>query len=212
MISHHRAFIARRRTERPSEEYRELTATEALLRGEPVPADRLNLSFVERLAFLLETRRAPNGKPFSKTHIAEALGVSRGMVFHLFSGEREAGRTVTASLEEFFGVDPGFLSTSGRRALARALRPIYASLVTLSTLRGERVSHLALRSSTDVADIRLASKLQEALAAVLTQPLPEPAADPQEQELQEITDQVRALAPTSRTRLLGKIRGLLGQS
>ncbi|WP_406290666.1 hypothetical protein [Streptomyces sp. NBC_00209] len=28
MISHHRAFIARRRTERPSEEYRELTATE----------------------------------------------------------------------------------------------------------------------------------------------------------------------------------------
>ncbi|MFD8870645.1 tyrosine-type recombinase/integrase [Streptomyces sp. NPDC059590] len=28
VISHHRAFIARRRTERPSEEYRELTATE----------------------------------------------------------------------------------------------------------------------------------------------------------------------------------------
>lgn len=28
VISHHRAFIARRRTERPSEEYRELSATE----------------------------------------------------------------------------------------------------------------------------------------------------------------------------------------
>ncbi|MFF2410469.1 hypothetical protein [Streptomyces sp. NPDC058092] len=28
MISHHRAFIARRRAERPSEEYRNLTATE----------------------------------------------------------------------------------------------------------------------------------------------------------------------------------------
>ena len=28
VIAHHRAFIARRRTERPSEEYRELTATE----------------------------------------------------------------------------------------------------------------------------------------------------------------------------------------
>jgi hypothetical protein len=28
VISHHRAFIARRRAERPSEEYRELTATE----------------------------------------------------------------------------------------------------------------------------------------------------------------------------------------
>ena len=28
VIAHHRAFIARRRSERPSEEYRDLTATE----------------------------------------------------------------------------------------------------------------------------------------------------------------------------------------
>ncbi|MGW7433247.1 hypothetical protein ACWGIN_27370 [Streptomyces sp. NPDC054861] len=184
----------------------------ALLRGQPVPDDKLNPSFTERLAFLLDTRRAPDGKPFSKTGIAEALGVSRGMVFALFSGDREGGRTVSASLEEFFGVDPGFLSTSGRRGLARALRPVHASLVTLSTLHGERVSHLALRSGIDAADIRLAGKLQEALAAVLAQPVPEPATDPQEQELQEIADQVRALAPPSRTRLMGKIRGLLRQS
>lgn len=183
----------------------------ALLRGEPVPGDRLNPGFTERLAFLLDTRRAPDGKPYKQVHIADALGLSRGMVSALFSGNREAGRAVTASLEEFFDVDPGFLSTSGRRALARALRPVHASLFTLSTLRGEHVSHLALRSSIDVADIRLADQLQEALAAVLTHSPPEPATDPQEQELREITDRVRALAPPSRTRLMGKIRGLLRQ-
>ncbi|MFE5730950.1 helix-turn-helix domain-containing protein [Streptomyces sp. NPDC056528] len=184
----------------------------ALLRGEQVPDDRLNPGFTDRLAFLLETRRAPDGKPYKQTRIAEALGLSRGMVSALFSGNREAGRAVTAALEEFFDVDPGFLSTSGRRALARALRPVYASLLTLSTLRGERVSHLAMRSSADVADIRLAGQLQEALAAVLAHPVPEPEPDPQERELREITDRVRALAPSSRTRLLGRIRGLLGQS
>ncbi|MFB7512963.1 helix-turn-helix domain-containing protein [Streptomyces sp. NPDC056144] len=182
----------------------------ALLRGEPVPDDRLNLSFTDRLTFLLDTRRAPDGKPHKQVNIADALGLSRGMVSALFSGGREAGRAVTAALEEFFDVDPGFLSTSGRRALARALRPLYATLVTVSDLRGKRVSHLALRSSVDVADIKLAGQLQDALRAVLT-PVPEPDMDPQEQELRAITDQVRALAPTSRTRLLGSIRRLLGQ-
>ncbi|MFC8493133.1 hypothetical protein ACFUJU_20490 [Streptomyces sp. NPDC057235] len=209
----------------------------ALLRGEPVPDEALNPGFTVRLAFLLDTRRAPDGKPYKQIHIADALGLSRGMVSALLSGSREAGRAVTASLEEFFDVDPGFLSTNGRRALARALRPVYASLLTLSTLRGERVGHLALRSSIDAADIRLAGRLQEALAAVLTPPPPEqdpserepserapqagppwerssppePATDPEERELREIADQVRALAPPSRTRLMGKIRGLLRQ-
>ncbi|MGV9691305.1 helix-turn-helix domain-containing protein [Streptomyces sp. NPDC003444] len=183
----------------------------ALLRGEPVPDDALNPGFTDRLAFLLDTRRAPDGKPYRQVDIADALGLSRGMVSALLSGNREAGRAVTASLEEFFDVDPGFLSTSGRRALARALRPVYASLLTLSTLRGERVSGLALRGGVDVADIRLADQLREALAAVLTRPPPEPEADPHERELREIADQVRALAPPSRTRLMSKIRGLLRQ-
>ncbi|MET9427810.1 MULTISPECIES: hypothetical protein [unclassified Streptomyces] len=183
----------------------------ALLRGEPVPDDKLNPSFTERLTFLLDTRRAPNGKPYSKTHIADTLGVSRGMVFALFSGDREAGRTMTAALEEFFDVDPGFLSTSGRRALARALRPTYQTLVTLSYLRNKRVSHFAMRSSTDVGDIKLAGQLQQALHAVLAQPAPEREADQEEQELREITEQVRALAPTSRTRLIGTMRKLLRQ-
>ncbi|MFJ4869211.1 hypothetical protein [Streptomyces sp. NPDC088757] len=183
----------------------------ALLRGEPVPDDELNPGFTDRLAFLLDTRRAPDGRPYRQVDIADALGLSRGMVSALLSGNREAGRAVTAALEEFFDVDPGFLSTSGRRALARALRPVYASLLALSTLRGERASGLALRGGADVGDIRLAGRLQEALAAVLAQPPPEPAADPQEQELREIADQVRALAPPSRTRLMDKIRGLLRQ-
>lgn len=185
----------------------------ALLRGEPVSDEMLNPSFTQRLAFLLDTRRAPNGKLHSKARIADALGISRAMGFALFSGEREAGRTVTAALEEFFDVDPGFLSTSGRRALSRALRPLYASLVTVSDLREKRVSHLAMRSSIDVADIRLAGKLQDAVRSVLTPPAPEPEveADPQEQELREIAAQVRALTPTSRTRLRSSIRRLLRQ-
>ncbi|MFF9428387.1 helix-turn-helix domain-containing protein [Streptomyces sp. NPDC014746] len=184
----------------------------ALLRGETVPDETLNPGFTDRLAFLLETRRAPDGNPHKKVAIADALGVSRGMVSSLFSGNRDAGRGTSAALEEFFDVDPGFLSTSGRRALTRALRPVYASLLTLSTLHGRQVSHMALRSGAAGADIRLAAQLQKALSAVLTQHEPEPPTDPQEQELRDITDQVRALAPTSRTRLMDKIRGLLGQS
>jgi hypothetical protein len=183
----------------------------ALLRGEQVPEDRLNPSFTERLAFLHTTRPAPNGKPFSHAYIAGRIGVSRGMVWALFSGEREAGRVVAASLEEFFGADPGFLSTSGRRALVRALRPVYASLLTLSSLRGEGVRQLAMRSSVHGADIRLASPLQRALTDALAQPRTEPE-DPQEQELREIAARVRALPPTPRRRLIDTMRGLLGRS
>ncbi|MFF2305976.1 hypothetical protein ACFVVP_26140 [Streptomyces sp. NPDC058128] len=190
------------------------------VRGEPVPDEKLNPSFTDRLAFLLDTRRAPDGKPHKKVHIADSLALSRGMVSALFSGDRDAGIAVIAVLEEFFDVDPGFLSTSGRRALARALRPRYATLVTLSDLREKRVGHLAMRSSIHVADIRLAGQLQQAVAAAfaapvpepLAKPAPEPEADPDEQELREITRQVRALAPTSRSRLMGTIRGLLRQS
>ncbi|GHG05178.1 hypothetical protein ACFFSH_38875 [Streptomyces filamentosus] len=181
----------------------------ALLRGEQVPDNQLNLSFTDRLAFLRETRSAPDGKPYSYAYIAGKIGVSRGMVWALFTGEREAGRTVAASLEEFFGADPGFLSTSGRRALARALRPIHASLLTLNGLRGEGIRQLAMRSSIEGADIRLAGPLQRALTEAFVQSRDEPD-NAQDQELREITDHVRALPPTPRKRLIDKMRGLLG--
>ncbi|WP_269076276.1 hypothetical protein U0M97_34430 [Streptomyces venezuelae] len=42
--------------------------------------------------------------------------------------------------------------------------------------------------------------------------MPKPEADPEERELREITEQVRALTPTKRTRLTGTIQGLLRQS
>ncbi|GAA3081976.1 hypothetical protein GCM10017562_59180 [Streptomyces roseofulvus] len=183
----------------------------ALLHGRPVPDEQLNLPFAERLAFLLKTRLAPDGKPYSKAFIADALGISRAMVFALFKGDREAGRAVAAELEEFFRVDPGFLSTSGRRALARALRPIYATLSMVSDLREKRVSHLAMRSSVGVPDIRLAGQLQEAVHAVLNPAEPDPEADAAERELRELTDQVRALAPNSRSHVLRNIRKFLGQ-
>ncbi|ALO12412.1 hypothetical protein AQF52_6822 [Streptomyces venezuelae] len=46
----------------------------------------------------------------------------------------------------------------------------------------------------------------------LAKPMPKPEADPEERELREITEQVRALTPTKRTRLTGTIQGLLRQS
>ncbi|MFC9341521.1 hypothetical protein ACFT0G_35305 [Streptomyces sp. NPDC057020] len=101
------------------------------------------------------------------------------------------------------GKGPG-VQVSGRRAPRSGsccCPRHHATLVTLSDLREKRASHLAVRTGIHVADIE-----------PLANPAPEPEADPDEQELREITEQVRALAPTSRSRLMGTIRGPLRQS
>ncbi|MEU6934415.1 hypothetical protein AB0A05_35410 [Streptomyces sp. NPDC046374] len=84
----------------------------ALLRGEPVPDDKLNPGFTERLAFLRETRLGPDGKPFSKAYIADALGVSRAMgpasvrLHGGLPGPGRAARAGRATFGELAGVIP----------------------------------------------------------------------------------------------------------
>ncbi|MFE5596926.1 helix-turn-helix domain-containing protein [Streptomyces sp. NPDC056549] len=182
----------------------------AVLRGEVVTSDDLYMSFTSRLEFLRETRRREDGKKYTYDEIGSAVGVTKAMISALFSGQRSPGRSVADSLEDFFDAEPRFLTLSGRRALARALKPAYGSLVTLSGLRGEGVSHLAMRSSIAGMDSKLGSKLQEALVEAFAQAARKPS-DPGERELREITERMRAMDPTPRERLMKKIKGLLGQ-
>ncbi|MFJ6516161.1 helix-turn-helix domain-containing protein [Streptomyces sp. NPDC091406] len=180
----------------------------AVLRGQELGPEELDAPLPERLAFLRETRRRDDGERYTYDQLAERAHVSKALISALFSGARNPGVPVAGALEDFFRVEPRFLTLSGRRALARALKPIEQSLLTLCLLRGAGVSRWAMRSSAATQDGRLGQALQEAITEALC--TSKAQHDPEEQELIDLTNQVRALEKKKKTRMLTRIRGLLG--
>ncbi|MEV0173226.1 helix-turn-helix transcriptional regulator [Streptomyces sp. NPDC050803] len=175
-----------------------------LFAGEDVSEAELNPSFTERLRFLHETRRRPDGAKYRISEIAEGAQVSKEAVNKMLNGTRKAGLDVGAALERFFGVAPGYFTMRGSDALLAALAEIAESLNYLALLKGGRVEHLALRGSLTAGDDRLARELRQALQNALES---ERAEDP---EIREITATVRALPAGRRTSVLGIIRNVLG--
>lgn len=180
---------------------------EAVLRGEDLDPAELDAPLPERLAFLRETRRRDDGERYTYDQLAERAHVSKALISALFSGARNPGVPVAGALEDFFGVEPRFLTLSGRRALARALKPIEQSLLTLSLLRGAGVSRWAMRSSAASQDGKLGRALQEAITEVLS--ASDAQHDPEEQELIDLTNEVRALEKKKKAHILTRMRGLL---
>ncbi|MFJ7329405.1 helix-turn-helix domain-containing protein [Streptomyces cyaneofuscatus] len=76
-------------------------------------------SLPERLAFLRETRRRDDGERYTYDQLAERTHVSKALISALFSRARNPGVPVAGALEDFFGVEPRFLTLSGRRALEK---------------------------------------------------------------------------------------------
>lgn len=176
-----------------------------LLDGKGVEPEEQQDSFQQRLTFLRATRLKPGGKRYTLDEIGDGAGVSHAQVSHLLNGKRSPGLALTARLEKFFGVQPGFFTATERQALCRALQPVQEHLTTLAYLKGKGVSQLAMRSGRATGDdSRLGQELRAALRVALDQPAP---ADP---EVSALTDQMMSLPSKSRRRIFPLISGLLG--
>ncbi|MFJ6791454.1 helix-turn-helix domain-containing protein [Streptomyces angustmyceticus] len=161
-------------------------------------------SFQERLVFLRETRRKPDGKMYTLDEIGAGAGISHGQVGYLLNGKRKSpGLDVTRKLEKFFEVEPGFFTATERQALYRALQSTHEQLTHLALLRGKGINRLAMRSGT-CGDSRIDRELRDALSEALSRPEGE---DP---EVRELTDRMRSLPTRSRRRVFPLIQGLLG--
>ncbi|MGW0333488.1 helix-turn-helix domain-containing protein [Streptomyces sp. NPDC003011] len=177
----------------------------SLLNGEHTEPEDLQEAFKQRLVFLRETRLKPGGKRYTLDEIAAGAGISHGQVGYLLNGERRPGFAVLAGLQQFFDVSPGFFTATERQALHRALQPVHESLTHLALLKGKGISQLALRSSiAPGASSRLGHELRAALETALSQTEPEDA------EVQELTDKMLSLPTRSRRRILPVIKEMLG--
>ncbi len=171
----------------------------ALLDGTDVDPGDVQQNFQQRLNFLRETRLKPDGKQYTLDEIGAGAGISHGSVGYLLKGQRSPGLAALASLESFFGVQPGFFTATERQALLRALGPIRDQLTHLALLRGKSVPRLAMGNGASP----LSKELRDALEDTQTQPNDE---DP---EVRILTDTVKSLPDRSRKRILPVVWGVL---
>ncbi|MFH8257809.1 helix-turn-helix domain-containing protein [Streptomyces roseolus] len=181
-----------------------------LFAGEAVAPEALNHSFPERLHFLRKTHPREDGKQYSADQLAQRVGIARATMTALIRGDRNPNVDVNRSLERLFGVTPGFLTMSGEEALVKALERVSDQVLLLAQLRGVRIEHLALRGSIATGNDELAQELRAALLSGLATPAPPAEAQPEDTELRELTDTMRALPAGRRRSVLNVVRGVLG--
>lgn len=129
--------------------------------------------------------------------------MSHGQVGFLLKGQRNPGMWAVSALENFFNVPAGFLTASEEQALDRALKPVLEQLLHLAVLKGRGISALAMRSNSDgTGDAQLGRELRTALSQAL--------AAPPDDDVRELAEQMKALPPRSRNRVLPAIRRILG--
>ncbi|MEY8042341.1 helix-turn-helix domain-containing protein [Saccharopolyspora cebuensis] len=103
-------------------------------------------TFATRLTTLFSSMRREDGKPFSKSEVAEAAGITRSYLYTLLKGESEPSYAVATRLAEFFRVELEYFSDSERgRELARQHE-------ILAHLGEQRVQQIAARASTLTPD------------------------------------------------------------
>lgn len=179
-----------------------------LFAGETVPSEELNLSFPDRLKFLRRTRPRDDGKPYSAEQLAQHVGISKPTMTAVLRGDRNPNLEVNTALERFFNVPPGFFTMSGDEALVKALERVSDQVLFLCRLKGVKVEHLALRGSIAAGDDELSQQLREALLSGLAAPAATP--QPEDRELTELTDTMRALPAGRRRNVMDVVRGVLG--
>ncbi|MCX5103462.1 hypothetical protein [Streptomyces sp. NBC_00439] len=173
----------------------------ALFDGHVPEPENAQETFRRRLVFLRGSRLKLSGKQLTLDEIGEGSGISHGQVAYLLKGQRSPGVAAVSGLETYFGVVPGFFTATERQALHRALQPIQEQLTHVALLKGTGISALAMRSSSVGSDNdRIGRELRVAVAEALQQP----------EEVRELTHQMRALPPRSRTRIFPVIRQILG--
>ncbi|MFE9250698.1 helix-turn-helix transcriptional regulator [Streptomyces sp. NPDC007088] len=179
-----------------------------LFAGEVVPPEELDLSFPERLKFLRRTRPRDDGKPYSAEQLAYQVGISKPTMTAVLRGDRNPNLEVNTALERFFDVPSGFFTMSGAEALVKALERVSDQVLFLCRFRGVKVEHLALRGSIATGDDELSQQLRKALLSGFTTPAPTP--QPEDRELTELTNTMRALPAGRRRSVMHVVRGVLG--
>ncbi|GAA3086559.1 hypothetical protein GCM10020000_86550 [Streptomyces olivoverticillatus] len=181
----------------------------AVLSGDDVDLDSLSTPFDERLRFLLETRRRPDGSKYTQAEIAQSIGLSERQIGNLVHGRRGPSVPGSVSLEGFFQLPPGFFTMTWSQALLRELEPVLTSLEHFAIYAGVGVP-VRLRSSGLVAtDPRLRDGITSALstAAYHSRGLSPAQEDP---EIREVADSMRSLPANRRRSVLSVVRGILG--
>ncbi|MCX4681617.1 helix-turn-helix domain-containing protein [Streptomyces sp. NBC_01433] len=181
-----------------------------LFAGEAVTADELNHSFPERLKFLRRTRLRDDGKQYSGEQLARRVGIAKPTMSALIRGDRKPNLDVNRELERIFHVSPGFFTMSGEEALVKALERVSDQVLVLSQLKGVQIQHMALRGSIAAGDDELAQELRAALISGLAPPPPASEPQPEDCELRELTDTMRALPAGRRHSVMNVVRGVLG--
>jgi transcriptional regulator with XRE-family HTH domain len=183
-----------------------------LFAGEPVSPEEVDPPFKDRLRFLMETRHHPDGRPYTRPELADAVGVDRSMITNLLNGKRQPGFETSRDLAKHFKV-PGFFSIGPEEALLAALEPVLEQARMIAELKGHQVQRVALRGSLTAGSDELARELQDAIhqvmatAKTMKQASQEPDDDP---ELRELTDKVRSLPASDRRGVLGILRSAVG--
>ncbi|MFF7474871.1 helix-turn-helix domain-containing protein [Streptomyces sp. NPDC008092] len=120
-----------------------------LLAGGPAPEGGLAERVRQRLDFIREHRRRPDGKRYSLGELATIAGTSRQWL----SEWRKSGLPSlehTDRLRRFFGLPPGFFTADEPEALCEALQPVLQGLQAqadpLSRLRESGLVRLAARA------------------------------------------------------------------
>ncbi|WP_434598531.1 helix-turn-helix domain-containing protein [Streptomyces sp. A5-4] len=181
-----------------------------LFSGATVPPEELNLSFPERLKFLRRTRPRADGKQYSAEQLAHHLGISKPTMTAVLRGDRNPNLEVNTGLERFFDVPPGFFTMSGDEALIKALERVSDQVLFLCRFKGVEIEHMALRGSIAAGDDELSQQLRQALLSGFTAPAPATAQQPEERELREFTDTMRAMPAGRRRSVMRVVRGVLG--
>jgi len=164
--------------------------------------------FRQRLLFLRETRRKPDGKRYTLDEMAQGTDMSHGNVHHLLTGRTVAARLEHgARMEAFFGMEAGFLHATDRHLLCKALQTILEQLTLLALMKQKDVSQLVMRSIDAGGETSLGMELRKTLVAALSRP---DCPDPEAQAMRELTDDMMSLPTPSKRRILPIVRGLLG--
>ncbi|MFD4242719.1 helix-turn-helix transcriptional regulator [Streptomyces sp. NPDC058525] len=98
-----------------------VAAVGAGLRRRPMPQTPFHEQVAERLAFLRETRRRPDGGKYTQGEIAEGADVTPQWVGELLKGRKQPSLELAARIEDLFKVPRGFLTATPSQALNRAL-------------------------------------------------------------------------------------------
>lgn len=174
-----------------------------LLDGAESEPESLNETFRQRLNFLRETRRKPDGKRFTLDEIGQGAGISKAQAGFLLNGQRMPGLAIVSALENFFHVEPGFFSATERQSLCRALQPVRGQLTHLAFLKGHGITRMAMRSGRTADESALGQELLSALSAVLNEP------DREDPEVRQLTSEITSLPCESRRRVVSGLRSLL---